>query len=275
MNAEDKVAIITGASRGVGKAMTLRLASRRVKLVLAARTVRRGDSVWPGSLEETAQQARAAGAEVTVVKCDVSERADLEHLYGLVLNKYNRADILINNAMYSSETPDNNAGYEPSLELSINEWQRHITGNILANVVACKLCLPSMIENRNGIILCLTSRAATHNTGLPGKGGTNAAYATTKAAINRFVSFVAEEIRDYKIPIIAFGPGPAATERYQNVARHGVSLGKIAGIGNIGWHSTDVPAAAMEYLCFTCPDPMVYTGQVLHAIDLYNELQLR
>ena len=275
MDTENKVAVITGASRGVGKAMALRLARRRVKLVLAARTVRRGDSVWPGSLEETAEQARAAGAEVTVVKCDVSDRADLEKLYSLALDRYKRTGVLINNAMYSSETPDNNAGYEPFLELSIDEWQRHIAGNILANVVACKLCLPSMIENRSGIVLCLTSRAATHNTGLPGKGGTNCAYATTKAAINRFVSFVAEEVRDYGIPIIAFGPGPAKTERYQHFARHGVPLGKIAGIGNIGWHSIDVPAAAMEYLCFACLDPMVYTGQVLHAIDLYNQFQLQ
>jgi NAD(P)-dependent dehydrogenase (short-subunit alcohol dehydrogenase family) len=275
MDDKDKVAVITGASRGVGKAMALRLARRRLKLVLAARTVRPGNSVWPGSLEETAEQARAAGAEVTVVRCDVSDRADLENLYRLVLDKYNRTDILINNALYSSETPDNNAGYEPFLELSIDEWQRHITGNILANVVACKLCLPSMIENRGGIILCLTSRAATHNTGLPGKGGTNAAYATTKAAINRFVSFVAEEIREYGIPIIAFGPGPAAIERLQHIARHGVPLGRIPGIGNIGWHSTDVPAAAMEYLCFTCPDPMAFTGQVFHAIDLYNQFHLQ
>src|SRR5580700_3797996 len=101
MRDETMVAVITGASRGIGKAAALRLAKHGVRLILAARTLNKGESVWPGSLEETAAQAHALGAEVSTVKCDVSVREEIENLYNFALNKYRRVDILINNAAYS------------------------------------------------------------------------------------------------------------------------------------------------------------------------------
>jgi 3-oxoacyl-[acyl-carrier protein] reductase len=274
LNDEVKVAVITGASRGIGRAAALRLAKHGVKLILAARTLNKGDSVWPGSLEEAATQARALGAEVTTVKCDVSERKEIEDLCHFALDKYRRVDILINNAAYSEPTNESNEGFEPFLDLSIDKWEKYLTANVLANVIACKLCLPTMIEKRAGIILCLTSRAATLNTGLPGKGGTNSAYPTTKAGLNRFVNFVAEEIREYNIPIIAFCPGPTMVERMGHLAsRFGIPTDRP--ISGLSFHSVDVPAAAIEYLCCACPDPMKYTGQFVLASDLVNEFGLK
>src|SRR6266700_7514797 len=104
MSDEAKVAVITGASRGIGRAAALRLAKHGVRLILAARTLNTGESVWPGSLEETAAQARASGAEVSTVKCDVSVRPEVEALYNFALEKYRRVDILMNNAAYSDST---------------------------------------------------------------------------------------------------------------------------------------------------------------------------
>ncbi len=105
MSEEAKVAVITGASRGIGRAAALRLAKHGVRLIVAARTVAKGDSVWPGSLEETAADARALGAEVSAVKCDVTVRAEVENLYNFALEKYRRVDILINNAIYYFRPP--------------------------------------------------------------------------------------------------------------------------------------------------------------------------
>src|SRR5580693_7656616 len=247
MRDETMVAVITGASRGIGKAAALRLAKHGVRLILAARTLAKGESVWPGSLEETAEQARALGAEVSTVKCDLSMRAEVENLYNLALEKYRQVDILINNATYSAPTSHGNEDFEPFSVLSIDSWEKYLAANVLASVIACKLCLPSMMHRRRGIILCLTSRAATLNTGLPGKGGTNAAYPTTKAALNRFVNFLAEEIREYSIPIIAFCPGPTMVERMQQTAsRFGIPTDRP--ISGLSFHSVDVPAAAIEYL---------------------------
>jgi citronellol/citronellal dehydrogenase len=271
---ETKVAVITGASRGIGRAAALRLAKHGFKLILAARTLNKGESVWPGSLEEAAAQVHALGAEVSTVKCDVSVRKEIENLYNFALHKYRRVDILINNAAYSEPTNESNEGFEPFLDLSIDRWEKYLTANVLANVIACKICLPPMIERRSGIILCLTSRAATLNTGLPGKGGTNSAYPTTKAGLNRFVNFLAEEIREYGIPIIAFCPGPTMVERMEQIAgRFGIPTDRP--ISGLTFHSVDVPAAAIEYLCCACPDPMKYTGQFVLASDLVKEFGLK
>lgn len=271
---ETKVAVITGASRGIGRAAALRLAGRGVNLILAARTLHPGESVWPGSLEETAAQSRALGAAVSTVKCDVSARAEVENLYTFALEKYGRVDILINNATYTDATNAGSEGFESFFDLSIDSWEKYLTANILANVIACKLCLPSMIERRSGIILCLTSRAATLNTGLPGKGGTNSAYPTTKAGLNRFVNFLAEEIREYGIPIIAFCPGPTMIERMEYLAsRFDIPMDRP--ISGLPFHSVDVPAAAIDYLCCACPDPMKYTGQFVLATDLVKEFGLK
>jgi len=274
MSEEAKVAVITGASRGIGRAAALRLAKHGVRLIVAARTVAKGDSLWPGSLEETAAQARALGVEVSAVKCDVTVRAEVEKLYNFALEKYRRVDILINNAIYSAATPEGNEDFEPFSELSIDSWEKSLTANVLASVIACKLCLPAMIEKRSGIIVCLTSRAATLNTGLPGRGGTNAAYPTTKAALNRFVNFLAEEIREYGIPIIAFCPGPTLVERLELAGRRlGIPMDRP--ISGLSFHPMDVPAAAIEYLCCACADPMKYTGQFVLATDLVADFGLR
>jgi NAD(P)-dependent dehydrogenase (short-subunit alcohol dehydrogenase family) len=274
MSNERRVAVITGASRGIGKAAALRLAKHGTTLILAARTLHPEESVWPGSLEETAAQARSLGTEVSAVKCDVSVRADIENLYNFALEQYGQVDILLNNAAYSDSTREGNEGFEPFRDLSIDSWEKYLTANVLANVIACKLCLPSMIERRSGIILCLTSRAATLNTGLPGKGGTNAAYPTTKAGLNRFVNFLAEEIREYGIPIIAFCPGPTMVERMEQTARRfGIPMDRP--ISGLSFHSVDVPAAAIEFLCCACSDPMKYTGQFVLATDIVGEFGLR
>jgi NAD(P)-dependent dehydrogenase (short-subunit alcohol dehydrogenase family) len=273
MRDEPEVAVITGASRGIGKAAALRLAKHGARLILTARTLTKGDSVWPGSLEETAAQARALGAEVSTVKCDLTIRAEVENLYNFALEKYRHVDILINNATYSAATAQSNEDFEPFSALSIDSWEKYLAANILASVIACKLCLPAMTRRRRGIILCLTSRAASLNTGLPGKGGTNAAYPTTKAALNRFVNFLAEEIREYGIPIIAFCPGPTLVERLEMSGRRlGIPMDRP--ISGLSFHPVDVPAAAIEYLCCQCDDPMKYTGQFILATDLVKEFDL-
>jgi NAD(P)-dependent dehydrogenase (short-subunit alcohol dehydrogenase family) len=274
MRDEAMVAVITGASRGIGKAAALRLAKQGVRLILAARTLAKGESVWPGSLEETAAQARALGAEVSTVKCDLTIRAEVENLYNFALEKYRQIDILINNATYSAATSHGNEDFESFSVLSLDSWEKYLAANVLASVIACKLCLPSMMRRRRGIILCLTSRAATLNTGLPGKGGTNAAYPTTKAALNRFVNFLAEEIREYSIPIIAFCPGLTLVERLEMAGRR-MGIPMDQPISGLSFHPVDLPAAAIEYLCCQCADPMKYTGQFVLATDLVKDLGLR
>jgi NAD(P)-dependent dehydrogenase (short-subunit alcohol dehydrogenase family) len=100
MSSESRVAIVTGASRGIGKQIALRLARNGINLVLAARTLEAGQGRWPGSLEETAAQARELGVEASPVKCDVTQRGEVEAMCQTALAKHGCVDILVNNALY-------------------------------------------------------------------------------------------------------------------------------------------------------------------------------
>ena len=143
MRDEAKVAIVTGASRGIGKQIAIRLARNGINLVLAARTLEAGKSRWPGSLEETAAQARTLGVEADCIKCDVTVRSEVEELCKAALEKHHRVDILVNNALYLG--PGN---YNPFLETAFETWDRNMEANLMAAVVASRVCLPAMLGQR-------------------------------------------------------------------------------------------------------------------------------
>src|SRR5215469_8113921 len=208
MNVKDKVAIVTGASRGMGKPMALRLAGHGAKMVIAARTLNETDSDLPGSLSQTAAEIRALGVGVTAVRCDLTVREDVENLCHTALEKYGRIDIVVNNARLFGK------GYmDAFLDIDIDTWERHIYANFTSCVIISKLSIPSMIKNRSGIIINITSAAATHEMpAMPGKGSTSACYPATKAALNRFTRSLAKEMQPHGIPIIAVDPGATKTE---------------------------------------------------------------
>ncbi len=260
-----KVAIVTGASRGMGKQMALRLARNGINVVIAARTMEQRQSQWPGSLQETEAEIKALGVDAIAVKCDLSHRDDVENLCSVALARYGRVDYLVNNARWVGPHD-----FAPFLEIDFETWEKNIYANLLAPVLASKLVLPAMIRNGCGIIVCTTSSIATQDVpGMPGgRGGVGAPAPTTKAGLNRFVIALAKETREYNIPVIALDPGPTRTER--------VSLQTASyGIDTSGFHSMDVPAAALEYLCCKCPHPMQYTGWVVVAEELVKGLNLR
>jgi NAD(P)-dependent dehydrogenase (short-subunit alcohol dehydrogenase family) len=258
----DKVAIITGASRGIGRQIALRLARHGIHLVLAARTLDQAESRLPGSLQDLGREVRALGVECLPVRCDLSRRREVENLCKTALQRYGRVDILINNARHLDEHH-----WDAFLKLDIDSWERVLDANLLAPIIACRLCLPAMIRNRGGIIVCTTSSYADRNFGLPGQGGTAATYPTSKAALNRFVLALSLETQEYNIPVIALDPGATMTEVNR---QHAVAHGFDAGL----FHAMDIPAAAAEYLCCSCPDPMRFNGQVVVAKDLVDRLKL-
>jgi 3-oxoacyl-[acyl-carrier protein] reductase len=268
MDTKGRVAIVTGASRGIGKQMALRLARHGVNLVLAARTVEQSESQWPGSLTQTAQEIRTHGVDCTPVKCDLTVRADVENLCQAALDKYGRVDFLINNARYVGP-----GHFDPFLKLDIDTWEKNVDANLMAPIIASRICIPSMIQNQTGMIVCTTSAAATAKLGLPGKGGTAMHYPITKIALNRFVQLLGEEMQEYKIPVIALDPGGVLTERIEIEVK--ARTGAVAaGTDPTIFKSMDIPASALEYLCCTCPDPMQYTGQVVVSQRLVKQFHL-
>ncbi len=268
MNTKGKVAIVTGASRGMGKQMALRLAKHGVNLVLAARTVERNQGEFPGSLAETEQEIRAFGVDCTPVKCDLTQRKDVENLCETALKKYGRVDILINNARYVGP-----GHYDPFLKLDIDTWEKNVNTNLMAPIIASRMCIPSMVQNKTGMIICTTSSAAYAKFGLPGQGGMAMHYPITKLALNRFVQLLGQEMEEYKIPVIALDPGGVLTERIEiEVKAGGGAAG--AGFDPAVFKSMNIPASTCEYLVCTCADPMQYSGQVVVSQEMVDRFHL-
>ncbi len=261
MSSESRVAIVTGASRGIGKQIALRLARNGINLVLAARTLEAGQGRWPGSLAETAVQVRELGVEAMPVKCDVTHRGEVEALCQTALAKYGCVDILVNNALYLG--PGN---YNPFLETAFETWDRNMEANLMAAVVASKACLPAMVARRRGVILNLTAAAATMSASTPGALGIGAPYAVSKAALNRFVVALALEAKGAGVGVFALDPGTVLTERSDQEIRTGRRPDVIAR------QPMDIPAAAAEYLCCQCP--LDLSGQVLEAGPLVARFNL-
>jgi len=237
-------------------------------VVLAARTVESGQSEWPGSLKQTEQEIRALGVDCLPVRCDLTQRKDVENLCRTALDKFGRVDILLNNARYVGP-----GHFDPFLALDIDTWEKNVDTNLMAPVIASRMCIPGMIKNKYGMIICTTSGAATGRTGIPGKGGMAMHYPITKIALNRFVECLAWEMEEYKIPVIALDPGGVLTERIEMEVKAGTgAVG--AGIDPSVFKSMNIPASTVEYLCCTCPDPMQYNGKVVVSQKMVDQFHL-
>jgi NAD(P)-dependent dehydrogenase (short-subunit alcohol dehydrogenase family) len=265
MGLKGQVALVTGASRGVGKRIALQLAEEGATVVLAARTVRTGEGAYPGSIEETAAEVRKRGGEALPVRCDLTVAEDTENLCRTALDWFGHVDIVVNNAFYN-----NPQHYNMFLDIDLDTWNKCWIGNVLSPIIACKMLLPGMIERRKGIIINLTSPVGWSDTaapGLPGKGGVAATYGTTKAALHRFTHNLAKETRLYDIPTIILDPGFSVTERME------VETFNRGGIALTGGHTPDVPGVVVRYLC-TCPNAMVFNGIMIYSPDFVLEYGL-
>jgi len=261
MRLKDKVVLITGASRGIGKQIALEFAKEGANIVLGARTVEPSESPFPGTIQETAAAIRALGAKALVVKCDLAVRADLEALCRGAIDEFGRVDILINNAAYFGP-----GHYDAFLSLTLDQWETMIDVDLNAPVQACRLLLPGMIERGSGFIICMTSVAATHDVPPGGRGGISPAYPSAKAGLNRFVRALALEIRESRIPVVAVEPGFTVTERTA------VAFAQ-RNMNTSGAHPIEVPVRTVLHLC-TCDNPMVYSGQVITAAAFAKEHHL-
>jgi len=267
MDTQRKVAVVTGASRGIGKQTCLLLARRGVQLVLAARTEHPRPGT-PGTLGETVEELRALGADPLAVRADLADEDDVQRIVFETLDRFGGVDILVNNAAYTvgktlfTHVPD----------LSRDQWDKHFAVNVTAPLMLIQGFWNSMRERGGGVIVNLTSGEGSlrpvdpqrqNRTSLPENGP---AYGSSKAALNRMTNVIAQEGYEHGIAVIAVEPGFVLTEAMAaTFARTGVT-------------ETDaipptVPAAAIAYLC-TCDDPMRYTGEIVSGPALVQEVGL-
>jgi NAD(P)-dependent dehydrogenase (short-subunit alcohol dehydrogenase family) len=200
-----KVAIVTGASAGIGRAYALALAGAGATVVAAARTLGDVDSdVAPShTLTEVVEAARGLPGRIFAQVCDVESETDLVRMVDQAVANFSRIDLLVNNAAVMKR-------YDP-FNVSCEEWDRAMRVNVRGPYLAIRQVAPTMMRQRSGSIVNVTALAAGY---VPkGHGGHNGtlAYAISKAALNRLSFFMAEELKPYGVAVNALSPGVVRT----------------------------------------------------------------
>ena len=212
-----QVAIVTGSSRGIGRAVALELAAAGARVVLAARTVQEGEHPLPGSLTETAAAIRAAGGEAYPMPVDISEEEHCIELVDAVRREVGPVGILVNNAALTY--------FQPVSELKPSRWLRSFAVNVHAPYWLSRLVLPDMRAARQGRIINVSSTAAVGPGrgpyATPGRGGT--LYGMEKAALERFTQGLAQEVFQDGVGVAAVAPSDLVVT--PGTAFHGLVTG--------------------------------------------------
>jgi len=255
---DDRIAIITGASRGIGAEIARRFGREGATVAVAARTTDEGTSPLAGTIGETAEQIRAAGGTAVAIRADLSKPADREHLVAEATRQLGPPDILVSNAAvtYFTRVEDFVARrFELMFDVQVD-----------APFHLAQLVLPGMRDRGQGWILNISSGAARHP-GFPpnaraGRGGT--VYGMCKAALERFSSGLAAELYDDNIAVNALSPSRV-------VPTPGTIFHHLTTEDNPDAEPPAVMAAAAVALC--SGDPKTLTGRIAYSQDLLAELQ--
>jgi NAD(P)-dependent dehydrogenase (short-subunit alcohol dehydrogenase family) len=273
-----RIAFVTGASRGIGRATAAALAARGFDCVLAARSVtgrevheyspdqrRSLRRAMPGSLEETAALVRAAGREAFVVPLDLLDPASVDAAARRALDAFGPVELLVNNAIYQGPgIMDRVLAVEPARVDDI------LRGNVSSQLRLVQHFLPGMLERGRGAIVNLVSAAGMSDPPAPPeRGGWGFAYAASKAALIRMAGCLAVEHAGSGVAFFNLEPGLVLTE---SMRIQGLTEDLLASVG--GGAPPEVPAAVIAWLA-TDPAAAEWHGKTVHAQPLYEKLGLR
>ena len=265
--------MVTGASRGIGRACAHALAAAGFDLALTARTMREGTGVddsdagggatIEGSLERTAAEAQVRGARVVSRTADLLDFDSLRAAVTGAAEEFGRLDVLVLNAVHTG------AGSMLRVADTTPEvLSTKLQANVVAQLVLVQAALPAMLAGGAGRILPITSFSATNDPPAPvGEGGWGYAYAASKAAFHRLAGQLAVEFGPRGIVAINVDPGHVITERMEaNSARLGLE-GRYVGA------PPSAPAAAVAWLA-SAPEAVELNGQTVNGLKLALERML-
>ena len=187
---QGRIAVITGASRGIGKTIALELASAGATVVLVGRD--------EAKLTETASETHRLGSEASVFVTDVAQEDDILAVEDNIRSRFGRVDILINNAGINMR--------KPLLEFTLDEWRSVLDTNLTSVFLMCRSIAPLMRGREYGRIINMASTMS--HVSLAGRS----AYSASKAGILGLTRALALELADHGITVVAISPGPFATE---------------------------------------------------------------
>lgn len=251
-----KVAVVTGASRGIGEAIALRYAMEGARVVVSARSVEDEDHFLPGTITATAARIRDAGGEALAVRADLSRADDRRALIEQAEAAFGPVDILVNNAAVTY--------YFPIAEFPEKRFRLMMEIQVWAPLELAQMVLPGMQTRGQGWILNISSHAALHpDKAQPGRGGT--VYGMCKAALERFTTGLAQEVFEDNIGVNVISPGLVATP---GAVHHNLITDSNRHI------VTPVEHMAEACLRLVHGDPRALTGRIDYADRVMQEFGL-
>jgi NAD(P)-dependent dehydrogenase (short-subunit alcohol dehydrogenase family) len=253
-----KVAIVTGASKGIGRAYALALVQAGATVVATARVLGAAQEDLPehtlAGLVASARQEQVAGRMVAVA-CDLEVEDDIVRVVDEVVANLETVDILVNNAgLYPHHDP---------LAVTVEEWDHILRVNVRAPYLTIRQVAPHMIRQGRGSIINITSRSAGFTDREHDRGAHDGlfVYGVSKAALNRLTTYFAEELRPSGVAVNALSPGGVLTDTWRQVAPADFEAARLSGKGK--QPVPEVLGPALLYLARQTAATM--TGQILHT----------
>jgi NAD(P)-dependent dehydrogenase (short-subunit alcohol dehydrogenase family) len=255
---DGRVALVTGASRGIGLSIASRFADAGASVAVSARTVRPGESRFEGSLTETIASIVAAGGTAISVAADLARPDDRRRLVEEVTTRLGPIEVLVNNAAVT--------WFAPVETFDARHYDLMFEVQVRSPFELARLVLPAMREHGHGWILNISSGAARHPQGPPyprGRGG-GTVYGMCKAALERFTTGLAAEVYESGIAVNVLSPAgvvPTPGVMHHRLIRPGMEAFV---------EPPEVMAEAALALC--TGDPAAMTGRVAYSRPLLDEL---
>jgi citronellol/citronellal dehydrogenase len=228
------VAIVTGASRGVGAATACALAARGASVACAARATDASPLPLPGTIDDTVRRIEATGSRAIAVPTNLAVDAEVEAMVATTEEQLGPIDILVNNAAIT---------FPGDINLAMKRFDLIFAVDLRAPVIAAQVVVPGMIERGVGAIVNVSSAAALN--AYPGQ----MAYGMAKAALERFTVSLAEQLRPHGIPVNTFRIDvPVASE------------GFLAALPEFDHSDWEPPEVAAEGIVWMLDQPVGYTG---------------
>lgn len=274
-----RVAIVTGATRGIGKAAALSLAREGFDVAITGRTVSEGQGIAtlpfaadgrqvavPGSLETTAAAVRALGREALPVVMDVLDRSTLDAVVDQTLARWGRIDLLLNNALYQG----------PGLMFSFSNFtfeqlEKSVLGNLVNQAYLARRVLPVMIEQGGGTYIGLSSHAAVSPPPAPpDQGGWGFVYGAPKAGFHRIAEFI--HVEHAKDGVLAFNVEPGFTVTEATLAMFGDDA--AAAASRRGAVAPEVAGDVVAWLA-SRPEARELAGTLISAPGFFKRRGIR
>jgi NAD(P)-dependent dehydrogenase (short-subunit alcohol dehydrogenase family) len=272
----DRVAIVTGGSRGAGRGVAVELGAVGATVYVTGRTTRgapatsyggllaqTGLAAMPGTIDDTADEVTAAGGRDIPARCDHTDPEQVRDLVARVDRDHGRLDVLVNNAWGGHETFTAAALTAPFWEQPLDHWRSMFEHGVRNHVVACRAAAPMLVRQRRGLIVTTTYWDRDRYV----KG--NLFYDVAKAAMTRLAFAVAEELRPHGVTSVAVSPGWMRTELI--LAGHHTDEDRWRDVPALA--RTESPRYLGRAVAALAADPDVHTrtGSVLRVGDLARE----